>query len=37
MVTFLKKFLWIVISFLIIYACLFIGKQIASLLPFVFP
>lgn len=37
MVTFLKKLLWIAVSFLIIYACLFAGKQIASLLPFVFP
>lgn len=37
MVTFLKKLLWIAVSFLIIYACLFVGKQIASLLPFVFP
>ena len=33
----LKKILWLIISFLIIYACLFLGKQIAALLPFVFP
>ncbi|WP_405349080.1 CidA/LrgA family protein [Ruminobacter amylophilus] len=37
MTAFLKKTLWLAISFLLIYACLFVGKQISSLLPFVFP
>lgn len=32
-----KKILWLIVSFLIIYACLFLGKQLAALLPFVFP
>jgi holin-like protein len=37
MINFLKKLFGLVSSFLIIYACLLIGKYLAGFLPFVFP
>lgn len=37
MIIFLKKIFGLVSSFLIIYACLLIGKYLAGFLPFVFP